>query len=186
MPAVSLALILLVAAQVVAGPLPLPFGFWGQPIVLEFAAGMVLALLRRGGLRCPDILRWPMAASGLAILLLDRHVPVPDGPWRNLACHGGAAVLLVLAAASGRGKSEPSAPIRALARLGDASYALYLVHPFAIRGLRELFLWVAPGWPLLYMLCALVASVLAALLVHRFFECPATELLRQWLRSRAG
>jgi peptidoglycan/LPS O-acetylase OafA/YrhL len=179
-PATALALFGLVATQA-AVPLPLPFGFWGQPIVLEFAAGMGLALLWRGGLRLGHTARAAVAAAGVATLLFGPHL-APGGAWSNLAVHGSAAVLLVLAAASGAARSEPSLPVRALSAVGDASYALYLVHPFVIRGLREVFVHAGLGSPGLFIGLALAGAVLAALAVHHGFERPATA----WLRRRLG
>jgi peptidoglycan/LPS O-acetylase OafA/YrhL len=179
--AVAAALAILVGAEALAGPLPLPFGFWGQPIVLEFAAGMGLALLWRGGLRLGHTARAAVAAAGVATLLFGPHL-APGGAWSNLAVHGSAAVLLVLAAASGAARSEPSLPVRALSAVGDASYALYLVHPFVIRGLREVFVHAGLGSPGLFIGLALAGAVLAALAVHHGFERPATA----WLRRRLG
>lgn len=180
--AVALMLALLVAAQGLGGPLPLPFGFWGQPVVLEFAAGMGIAVLRRNGLRLHGALRVAVAAAGVAVLLVAARMPDADGIWSTVLWHGSAALLLVLAAACGRERGKPSAPpIRALAAVGDASYALYLVHPFVIRGLREVALRVGPTAPALYIPLALGGAVLAAVLVYRWFERPATRLLRRWL-----
>ncbi len=89
LPAVTVALASLVAAETFAGPLPLPFGFWGQPIVLEFAAGMGLAVLRRKGLRLPGVLRVVVAAIGRRRAASRRHIcRVPTGP--GAACSGGA------------------------------------------------------------------------------------------------
>lgn len=181
---VTLVLALLVAAERLAGPLPLPFGFWGQPIVLEFAAGMGLAVLRRANVRLNPLLRGAAAVLGLAILLAAAHVPDGEAPWTALALQGGAAVLLVLAAGCGRRRtSPPSAPVRALAVLGDASYALYLVHPFVIRGLREIAIHLGFSQPHGFMLVALAGSIAVALLVHRRFERPATAGLRRLLRA---
>ena len=179
-PVVALALLALVGSEALAGPLPLPFGFWGQPIALEFAAGMALALLWRGGLHLASPLRWSIAAGGVAILIFGRHLPIPEGPWRDFVLHGSAASLLVLAAVSGRDEGAPSAIMRALARVGDASYALYLVHPFVIRGLREVFMRLGLLEPALFVAVALAGAVVAALAVHRMFEVPATR----WLRRR--
>ncbi|RDJ25540.1 acyltransferase [Bosea caraganae] len=182
-PAVTLGLAVIVGANWMAGTLPLPFGFWGQPIVLEFAAGMGLALLRRRGFRLPGEYRWLAAGLGVAILLVAARLPGIMTSWTMFAFHGSAAALLVMAASSGSGQSAPSALVRGLAEVGDASYALYLVHPFAIRGLREVFLRIAPGWPLLFVLVALVAAVIAALVVYRWFERPMTRALRRVLRA---
>ena len=88
----------------------------------------------------------------------------------------------MLAAVSGREEGAPSAAMRALARVGDASYALYLVNPFGIRGLREVFMRAGLHEPKLFMAVALAGAVIASLAVHRLFEGPATR----WLRRRLG
>lgn len=180
-PAVTLALASLVGATAMLGPLPLPFGFWGQPIVLEFAAGMGIALLHRRGLMLGAGARFALAAVAVGLLLGSPHAPLSAGPWRDLALHGSAAALLVLAAVTG--PREPAAPTAlgsALVRVGDASYALYLVHPFAIRGLREVFVRLGVLEPWLFVVAALASAVIAALLVHRLFEVPVTRALRRW------
>jgi exopolysaccharide production protein ExoZ len=180
-PAVTLALAILVGSGAVMGPLPLPFGFWGQPIVLEFAAGMGIALLRGRGLMLGAGPRVALVAIAVGLLLWSPHAPLPAGPWRDLALHGSAAALLVLAAVTGsREPAAPSALATALVRVGDASYALYLVHPFAIRGLREVFAGLGLLEPGLFVAAALASAVIAALLVHRLFEAPVTRALRRW------
>jgi peptidoglycan/LPS O-acetylase OafA/YrhL len=173
----------LVATDAVAGPLPLPFHFWGQPIVLEFAAGMAVGLLRHKGLRLDGRLRWAMAAIGVAMLMLAAGEGWPQTPWGALALRGPAALLLVAAAACGRNVTAPSALVRALAQLGDASYALYLVHPFAMRALREVFMRIAPAATSLFIVLALVCAALAALAVYHGFERPMTRRLRRLLRA---
>lgn len=181
LPAVALVLAVLVGAEGLTGPLPLPFGFWGQPIVLEFAAGMGIAVLRQRGLRFHGLSRVAIAAAGIAVLLAAaRGGECADG-WSLVLWRGGAAVLLVLAAACGREGIVPVRPVRALAAVGDASYALYLVHPFVIRGLREAMLRAGLPWPHLYIVLALAGAVLAALLLHHGLERPATRLMRRWL-----
>jgi peptidoglycan/LPS O-acetylase OafA/YrhL len=181
LPAVALALALLVAAESLGGPTPLPFAFWGQPIVLEFAAGMGIAVLRGRGLRLHGAARIAVAAAGVAVLVAAAHVPGTDGGWSSVLWRGSAALLLVLAASCGREGIVPLLPVKALAAVGDASYALYLVHPFVIRGMREASLRVGLAWPALYIVLALTGAVVAALLLHRCFERPATRLARRWL-----
>lgn len=181
LPAVTLLLALLVVAESLNGPLPLPFGFWGQPIVLEFAAGMGIAILRRKGLRLHGALRIAVALAGAGLLVAAAHFPGTDGAWSSVLWRGGAAVLLMLAAGCGREGIVPLPPVKALAAVGDASYALYLVHPFVIRGMREVVLRLGLHSPALYIALALTGSVVAALLLYRFFEKPATRLARRWL-----
>ncbi|MEH3118689.1 MAG: acyltransferase [Methylorubrum populi] len=69
-------------------------------------------------------------------------------------------------------------------RLGDASYALYLLHPFVLRGVREILLrsGLAPllgPWPSLILMVALTLP--AALLAHRLVERPLTRRVRRRL-----
>jgi len=182
-PLVGAVLAGLIAAQALAGPLPLPFGFWGQPIILEFAAGMAVGLLRRHGLRLDGRLRWLLAAAGIALFILAAGDAWAQTSWDAVALRGPGAFLLVTAAACGRDITAPSALVRSLAGLGDASYALYLVHPFAMRALREVFARLAPSATGLFIVLALVAAVLAALAVHRWFERPMTGVLRRVLRA---
>ncbi|WP_353186610.1 acyltransferase [Bosea sp. (in: a-proteobacteria)] len=181
LPAVALVLAVLVGAESLTGPLPLPFGFWGQPIVLEFAAGMGIALLRQRGLRLHGLSRVAIAAAGVAVLLAAAQEAGGADGWSLVLWRGGAAVLLVLAAACGREGIAPVRPVRALAAVGDASYALYLVHPFVIRSLREAMLRAGLAWPHLYVALALAGAVLAALVLHHGLERPATRLMRRWL-----
>jgi peptidoglycan/LPS O-acetylase OafA/YrhL len=91
----------------------------------------------------------------------------------------------VAAAALGRDRAGPAPrTLRLGAALGDASYALYLIHPFVIRALSELAartdLGAAVG-PWGYVFLALAASILVSLAVHRWFERPLTELARRRL-----
>lgn len=182
-PLVCAALAGLVGAQALAGPLPLPFGFWGQPIVLEFAAGMAVGLLRQKGLRLDGRLRWLMAAAGIALFVATAGHSGAQTSWGAVALRGPAALLLVTAAACGRNVTAPSALVRSLAVLGDASYALYLVHPFAMRALREVFVRIAPSATGLFIVLALMAATLTALAVYRWFERPMTKTLRRVLRA---
>lgn len=176
-------LLALVTANALAGPLPLPFGFWGQPIVLEFAAGMGIALLRAHGLQLGGTMRWGLVLAAFLVLGTGQLLDMAQTPFGQLLLRGGPALLLVAAAALGRGNTAPSALVRGLARIGDASYALYLVHPFAMRGLRELFLRAGIAQPELYVASALVLAILASLLVWRGFERPMTRLVRLRLNA---
>jgi peptidoglycan/LPS O-acetylase OafA/YrhL len=91
---------------------------------------------------------------------------------------GGAA----LGGADGAGRRGR----RAAERLGDASYALYLVHPFPMRLLQ--LRW-PPGGPLsivLYIATAMLLSVVLALALHRWIERPLTHAARRVLARPAA
>lgn len=122
-------------------------GFLCNGLVLEFAAG--LAIAARPG-------RPWMLPAGLALLLA---VPAA-GPLRCIGW-GGPAALTVAGALALEARCRIP---RALLVLGDASYAIYLVHPL-----------VLPAGAL-----AAPFAVLAGLAVHRFLDAP----LQRWFRQR--
>jgi peptidoglycan/LPS O-acetylase OafA/YrhL len=177
--------------------LPLPLAFWADPVVLEFALGAGLGLLRRQGVRLPGPVRLGLAGLGLSGFLLAAWSLGGTGEVPGFARPlqaGLPAVLLVAAAALGPERSREGfarlpIPVRALARLGDASYALYLVHPFALRAGREILVRLSLAGPLhpwgSLVLMALLA-VAVALVVHRLVERPLTHLLRARLENRVG
>ncbi|MEH3145349.1 MAG: acyltransferase [Methylobacterium frigidaeris] len=180
--AVALSLAALVTATRFAGTLPTPLAYWGDPIVLEFAFGLGLGLLRAEGLRLPDPARAGLAVAGLALLSLAGDAPVLP---RALAW-GGPAALLVAAASLGRREPEGGL-VRAAARLGDASYALYLVHPFAIRAVGLGGAALAAGLGLPGLVAAMLgAACAAALAVHRLVERPLDRILRRRLDPGAN
>ncbi len=183
------ALALVVAAgRLIPGP-PVPLAFWSDPIVLEFALGAGLALARAEGLRLNGLGRAALAVAGLATL-----AAAPAEPSLRVLSWGLPAAFLVAAAVLGRDRPEAvhgpiAARLLALAeRLGDASYALYLLHPFVLRGAREILLrtglapLIGPG-PSLLLMVALTLP--AALVVHRVVERPLTRLVRRRLDPAA-
>jgi exopolysaccharide production protein ExoZ len=190
----------ILAALVAAGSLrvlPLPLAFWADPVVLEFALGAGLGLARAEGLRLPGPVRLALAGLGLGGLLLAAWSLGGAGEVPGFArplLAGLPALLLVAAAALGPERNREAfaalpAPVRALARLGDASYALYLVHPFALRAGREMLIRLGLAGPLhpwgsLALMTLLAVAV--ALVVNRLVERPLTALLRARLENRVG
>lgn len=172
----------LVLVGLLGAGLPVPLLFWSNPIVLEFALGAAIGLARTEGLRLSVLPRAALALAGLVLLAAAGEA---DDLARPLA-YGVPALLLVAAAALGPAERAEAAawPARVLARLGDASYALYLLHPFALRGTREVLLrlGLAPVVGLWGAIAAMVAvAILAALLAARFVEAPLTRRARRAL-----
>jgi exopolysaccharide production protein ExoZ len=186
--ALAVALVALAAAGALI-PLPQPFAFWTDGIILEFAFGLALGLLRSDGLTLGGFARGLLAVLGLTLLALDLTNATLIGPLPRAFAWGVPAALLVAAAALGRERPEGGLATRLGVAIGDASYALYLLHPFAIRGGREIvarsgLIGIVGPWG--FVLLALLAAILAAVAVHRLFERPATEWARRRLEgSRA-
>ncbi|MGU3666607.1 acyltransferase family protein [Methylobacterium sp. A49B] len=189
-------LVLLVAAGTIASDLPLPLRFWADPIVLEFAAGAGLALAYREGFRPSAAARFGLAGLGVLGLLVSARalagIDGADGFLRPLLVGVPAALLVASALGPGRdagARARLPDAVRGLVALGDASYALYLVHPFALRLVREGLVrsgLASAAYPWGGMVLMLLASVAAALLVHRCVERPLTRRVRVLLDPGAG
>jgi peptidoglycan/LPS O-acetylase OafA/YrhL len=170
--------------------LPEPLGFWTSPFLLEFVFGLALGHLRVRGVALGRNAQGMLVLAGLALLTLDLTRTEGMLAARPLAW-GLPATLLVAAAALGRTELSPrTAATRFAVALGDASYALYLLHPFAIRGCRAAVAESGFGanlGPVGFIALSLVLAIAVSLVVHRLFERPATEWVRRRLSPpRAG
>ncbi len=190
---IALALIGLSVFGLVAQPANTALAFWSSPMILLFVAGMGIATLRLEGVALPFRLRLSMAIAALALLALDPFDLMRDPlaivqllDFTRGAAWGVPAMLLVAAAAlrpndpAGQA-SEASAPWRLLVALGEASYALYLIHPFVFRPVHALAirLGLVPlmgPWP--YLALLVVAACAVSLAVHWLAERPITAYLQ--------
>lgn len=145
-----------------------------NPMLLQFAAGIVIANLA-------DMRLLPGRAGGRALIaagLVGFAVPSALGVfsevWRPFLWGVPAALIVAGALAIEGNGGAPDWP--PMAALGDASYALYLVHEPAQALVAHLLGWSQP-W--LFRPVAIVAAMVAGLACHRWVERPMTV----WLRS---
>lgn len=183
MPSLVAGFLVIVAAGCVV-PLPEPLAFWTDPIVIEFAFGIVLGRLRENGIRVGRAAALALAAAGLALLVVDfGRLDAPLVLPRMLAYGVPAALLVGAAALRPPRQGGGGAFTRVAVAVGDASYALYLLHPFVIRAGREAMLGsglAAMIGPWGFVAFALALASVAALVAHRLFEAPLTA----WTRRR--
>ncbi|MCA0419956.1 MAG: acyltransferase [Proteobacteria bacterium] len=176
-----IALALVISGLALAGALLKPaqvqLAFWTQQIILEFLFGCLLALVYRQGIRLPAASAVLLVALGFAgmvkFLGLDGQETFPPAlRW------GLPAALIVGGAALYRGAPPRLALL--LTGLGNASYSLYLFHPFALRPLREVWVRLVGGaLPLeLYIALAMTAATLTSVLLYRCVERP----IGRWAR----
>ena len=168
-----------------------PLAFWTQPIVFEFVLGMAIGLLWRSGVRLPSPARLGLGCAAVVLLAFDlMHSAQRPSDWitptdlARVLAWGVPAGMLVAAAALARPRS-PNAGFGAVVGLdliafGDASYALYLVHPFVVGSLMRA--WNLTGlagrfgyWP--FVAASLIVSAAAAMVAHLWFERPVAERL---------
>jgi exopolysaccharide production protein ExoZ len=187
-PAAALVILLLgvMAALHVALPdLPVQLRFWSDPIILEFALGVAIAMvLRRTG-------AWPRPMGPVLLIAscvwfgwLAVHA---SGGSPRLVEWGLPAALAVLGAAAMHEWADGMLR-RLLIFAGDASYALYLTHTLTLAALARLF----PGaWPEhaarspLEAIILVGATVVVAALAYVLFDAPVTKGLQRRLKPRA-
>jgi exopolysaccharide production protein ExoZ len=171
-------LMVLMAIGTFVPPSQTAFHFWTRPIILEFGLGVMIGQMTLDGLRPARRTGALLAAAALAWLVLGGAVPDLI-PRERVLLYGLPAALLVLAGLAFDDLLGGRPELRPLVALGDASYALYLLHPFVLRALT-----VGGGAalvqlsPWLFLVVGAALSCWIALMVWRGFERPLTRALQ--------
>jgi len=173
----------IVAAGYWLTPQSAPLQFWSQPIILEFVLGALVGYAYLSGVRVPRPVGLAAVALAACFFLAATGGTFPQGAFDRLWMLGAPAALALAGATLVNQSPREGAVWRGLAMLGDASYALYLIHPMLIRALNMVWtkLGLAPqvGWP--FIIVALLLSLASAVVVYRWFERPLTL----WLQGRS-
>lgn len=186
--ALAAALLLLVAI----GPLVPPGSaawFWTRPILLDFGLGVGVGAMA-ATVVLPVPVRWLLAVAGMSLLLLD-PTGLFAGPagttvanaWPRVIFAGLPVAAILAASVLGREPPRPQVA-RPLVALGDASYSLYLLHPFALILLEKLaqktpIAAAMPGGVL--ALATIALALLIAVVGHRLVERPLTHAIARRL-----
>lgn len=148
-----------------------------NPLLLEFLAGTAIGWLVHSG-RLPTRLGGLMVLAGLGIFAL--FILVDYDVTTRVVTMGVGSVLIVAGAIGWEVRSGAGRVTRAVGRLGDSSYALYLIH---IGVLAVLVRWAtAAGWhdaAPAWVIALLLLPVLVALgeILHRTIERPLLAIL---------
>jgi len=163
-----------------------PLGYYADNWqMLEFLLGMAAAVLARHQ-RLPVWLGLPLAVVGMVLIYLFMWDPAATLP-RGLKV-GVPAFLVVFGALVSEPIWQRSGPLQQVARLGDASYSIYIVHFFLVVALGTLFaknraVHDTLG-PIGYVVLAVGLGVGVGVLAHVFAEKPLLRLVRSWLPGR--
>jgi peptidoglycan/LPS O-acetylase OafA/YrhL len=156
--------------------------FWSNPIILEFLAGIGLGLVFARGRRLPF---WASALlCGAALILFAAPARVQLGGVNRAFTRGVPAALLAAGFILGPEPDRPGAVRRALVRLGDASYTLYLSHTLTINAVILLWRKAGVGLPWVGLCVGMAAAIAIALLLYQWLERPMTEMLQRATRVR--
>ncbi len=182
----SLLLILLVGIAIMGkifAPQGTIAGFYSASIILEFAAGICLAVLYTNGVRLPRVMVWLLPLVALIILAVAWRISAEFDVDRVLF-FGLPATILMAGFTLSKGVEELSVGV-VWRRLGDSSYALYLSHVFVIAGMGYLFKALGSAdWQLetetgiVFVIVSLVVSCYAGWLLHVLVERPVARLFK--------
>lgn len=157
----ALASILILASSLSQFPnVPPLAAYYGQPILLDFVAGMLIAHF---DFRLPGWLTPP----GFLLLALTPQ-------WTDMRpLTVTVPVALILASARSFDHQLKDWPLPTL--LGEASYAIYLSHLFVLLPTLLFFGEGHAGGGVI----AILASIIAGVLAHKYIEIPLKELFSQ-------
>ena len=154
-----------------------------SPLVLEFVLGAMVAVAIRTGYTRFGLWKLCVGFIGIIVGSLVWYLTCDVGEYqishrgRTLA-FGFAMAIIVWGLASLEIHNGSQAP-KWLLRIGDASYSIYLVH-CSMHPILIVYGCAMPHsrlWHMLWLTIALTSCVGAGLLVHRFVERPALELV---------
>jgi exopolysaccharide production protein ExoZ len=155
--------------------------FYGNPIVLEFIAGTALYRMWQRIAVPPRAVLWATAgASTAALIALDAAA----GPTLRRAGLMPTSFALVFAVVM-LSRSGADTRSRLAVLCGDASYVLYLLHPYAVRPATRLLARYGV-YNLATVMLVLAATVAIAIAVHLYCERPVTRWLSRSCFNRVG
>jgi peptidoglycan/LPS O-acetylase OafA/YrhL len=170
----------LVALGPVIGAGSRQLGFWCDPIIMEFVFGMEIALIVSMRIGLPFAVRALLVLAAIAAFHLDA-----GGAGVRPIIYGLPAMALVAAAALRPDRGISGRFEKILVRLGDASYAMYLVHPFVMRGFTVLWHRIHARNELtgtIYVFAGLAVAQILALAINATLE----RKFSAWLRRRGS
>jgi exopolysaccharide production protein ExoZ len=148
------------------------YAFFVDPLILEFVLGVIVGRVFATG-KVDWAMSVPAACAIAAVLVAD--------PMQRVIISGIPAALLVMAAALlSRKRTNPSWPERALARLGDASYSIYLAQVETVTLAGTAVAGLIPSIPPLLLLTVTSIVVVAlGLLLNIAVERPLLRYTRR-------
>lgn len=183
--AIGAVLTALIAAWLAGVPSAL-VAFYGEPIVLEFIAGMLIAYLYFEKDRLPLRVITGVLLAGAAVSAAAIQNGISEQSERAIYWGVAAACFVLAAVFVERTYGWPDSPL--LRHLGDASYSTYLSHLFVITAIT-LAVRKTGTFALLGTMgtrAVMVVSALAAgSAIHRFIERPMIDAAGALLRRTA-
>jgi peptidoglycan/LPS O-acetylase OafA/YrhL len=172
----------------IAPPTQAPMAFWCNPIVFEFLFGIALAHLHASGFRWGRAVGMGVGALAVTLLYFGAQQSEPSPFWPARFVFMGLPALGVCAAAALMREAASEGRVqRLLVLAGDASFALYLSHPFSLVALVLIWPHIGSTSPWLFVAGAFLTCVAVSIAFHLGLEKPVTDSLNRWIKgSRLG
>ena len=164
-----------------------PFAFYSNSIVFEFLFGIALAILFRKGWRLPAVLGWVIVVFAIISMVVLQGLGISNHFWEYRFLWMGLPALVLCAGfvlIGGRKGKSPSCLVLCLSFFGDASYSLYLSHPFSLNFISLLWVKFDLALPWLYVAASCVISLACAIVVYFFIEMPMVGFFARLLSRR--
>lgn len=154
-----------------------PFAFYSNSIIFEFVLGILLAMFYLDGFRISVRMSFMLVILSVIAMVFFQSFGIASQNWEyRFLWMGIPAVLLcagfVLNFDDG---IPPSAFMKRLSFLGDASYSLYLSHPFSLNLIALAWTKLGISYPWIYIFISCVFSLLCAVLVFTCVERPLVD-----------
>ena len=148
------------------------YAFFTDPMILEFVLGVIV-----GSVFVKGRVGWPMAVAAACAIAA---ILVTDPANRVIVSGIPSACLVAAAAFISRKRIDPSWPERALGRLGDASYSIYLAQVQTVSLACTAIVGLVPAIsPLLLVIVTSCIVVALGLLLNILVERPLLQLSRR-------
>jgi exopolysaccharide production protein ExoZ len=161
----------------------IPLNFWADPIIINFILGMIFAVFYKRGIRFtqPQSLGLMAVSVVLAIIAFNNEGTIasyPENSFFSRTANTVPPLFLFLACALGPQLDEAKKLWRPALLLGDASYSLYLIHPFALRAFSKIWVKIIgthlPVWS--FTVACLALAVTVGLACYYLAERPLLKL----------
>jgi len=161
--------------------------FFSQPIMLDFALGMILALLRdqiSGAMHRIPVLPWLTLSFGtVSLLTASSLLPIAPSfyapPTNTFVTFGLPMTLIVMAAIGLDDVRTRGQPWQCFQEIGDASYSIYLSHFFIVGALTAFanHVHLPPTLRIMLALITIPLTAIVGICLYRFFERPVRSIL---------
>lgn len=175
----------LTAIVLIANCVPHPpawLSFWGQSLVFEFLGGVALAILYQSDRRVSVAQGLALIIIGLGLVIALKEVGA--FPYLPRAIFAGVpAWLIVSGVILMRSPSQDIRLLKLLSQGGEASYSIYLFHPFIIRMGTIIFEKeniITTSY--IYMLFSISLIVILSYFIRAKIERPLERMLRPTFR----